>query len=42
MEKENKTTTEKNKVIHRQFEGEVVGVVENKIVHVLVKTTKMH
>ena len=30
------------KVIRRQFEGEVVGVKENKTIHVRVKTQKMH
>lgn len=27
---------------HRTFEGEVVSVKENKTIHVVVKTTKMH
>ena len=30
------------KVQHRKFEGEVVSVKENKTIHVVVKTTKMH
>ncbi|PIZ95479.1 MAG: 30S ribosomal protein S17 [Candidatus Magasanikbacteria bacterium CG_4_10_14_0_2_um_filter_33_14] len=30
------------KIQHRNFEGEVVSVKENKTIHVLVKTTKMH
>lgn len=29
-------------VQHRSFEGEVVSVAENKTIHVVVKTTKMH
>ncbi|MFA7314931.1 MAG: 30S ribosomal protein S17 [Candidatus Magasanikbacteria bacterium] len=29
-------------VQHRNFEGEVVSVKENKTIHVVVKTTKMH
>lgn len=29
-------------VQHRKFEGEVVSVKEEKTIHVLVKTTKMH
>lgn len=31
-----------NKVIHRQFEGSVVSEKEDKTIHVLVKTEKMH
>ncbi|PIR78475.1 MAG: 30S ribosomal protein S17 [Candidatus Magasanikbacteria bacterium CG10_big_fil_rev_8_21_14_0_10_36_16] len=30
------------KTQHRNFEGEVVSVAENKTIHVIVKTTKMH
>ncbi len=33
---------EKKKKIHRQFGGEVVSVAENKTIHVLVKSIKMH
>ena len=36
------TKTEKKEAIHFQFEGEVVSVKENKTIHVLVKTTKLH
>jgi len=32
----------KQKVIRREFQGEVVSVKEAKTIHVLVKTTKMH
>jgi len=37
-----KSETTKKEVTRRQFEGEVVSVVENKTIHVLVKTKKMH
>ncbi|MDP2692475.1 MAG: 30S ribosomal protein S17 [bacterium] len=30
------------KAIHRQFEGEVLSVAENKTIHVRVQTRKMH
>lgn len=33
---------EKNKALHRHFEGMVVGVAENKTIHVRVATLKMH
>lgn len=36
-----KTTTIKAKTMHRQFEGVVVSVAEQKTIHVLVKTIKM-
>lgn len=37
------TKTEAKKVaIHFQFEGEVMSVKEDKTIHVLVKTTKLH
>lgn len=37
-----KKSEKTKKVIHRQFEGEVVSVVENKTIHVKVYTRKMH
>lgn len=37
------TKTEVKKVaIHFQFDGEVLSVKEDKTIHVLVKTTKLH
>lgn len=33
---------QERKVIHRQFEGEIVSEVENKTVHALVRSIKMH
>ncbi len=36
-----KTETIK-KAVHRQFEGDVVSVAENKTIHVKVLTKKMH
>ena len=33
---------ETNKALHRQFEGTVVGVAENKTIHVRVASVKMH
>lgn len=39
---EKKQVKTKPEVIHRQFEGEVVSVVENKTIHVLVNSIKMH
>lgn len=36
-----KKTTEK-KVIHREFQGEVVSTAENKTIHVLVQRIKLH
>lgn len=35
-------TDEGKKAIHRKFTGEVVSSTEDKTIHVLVKTTKMH
>jgi len=39
--KTKKMTTAK-KALHRQFNGVVVSVVENKTIHVLVKSIKIH
>ena len=41
MIKENKTT-ESKVTVHRSFDGVVLSVVENKTIHVLIKTKKMH
>jgi small subunit ribosomal protein S17 len=42
QEKAVPTGKQEKKSIHRQFEGEVVSVREDKTIHVLVKTIKMH
>ena len=42
MTKEVIKTNEKKTAIHRSFEGEVLSNLENKTIHVLVKTRKMH
>ncbi|MFH1286487.1 MAG: 30S ribosomal protein S17 [Candidatus Magasanikbacteria bacterium] len=38
----NTQTTENAERVHRQFKGVVVSAAEQKTVHVLVKTIKMH
>ena len=42
MPTDKKVEKKEKKAIRRQFEGEVVSVVENKTIHVLVKSIKMH